>query len=419
MNTTIRHAAPAAPVPALCVFLACTLVTGCEPERGGTTGGVGRTTIDTVDGTVHIHHGGGAPEGGAAPEWSIAPVLEIGRVGGPSGEPLPDEFGRLRWVIGDSAGRLYVADDLAREIRVFGPAGEFLRTLGGPGSGPGEFGGLHGMAWLARDTLLVVDYGNARLTRLTASGEHLGQWGWARLTGSTRFLFNGGVGDVYAYVPVPGRRDGERLGSVWVRYVPGEAPDTLEIPTHDVARTRWASNSVTCRGDGIGFFDNPYAPTFLRIPGPGLERVVAVSSEYRIAFLDPGGDTLRVISRETPRVPLPDSAWASLEERLAAFRAQWRGSPCQGDISRPEHLPVLKDLFFDHHGRLLVEHNRADGPAFDVFDPGGRWVGTFPAPDRDRSVPPYLYDDRLHSVTRDSLDVQRVQVHHLTGDGFE
>ncbi|MFO7893301.1 MAG: hypothetical protein R6U63_06195 [Longimicrobiales bacterium] len=365
------------------------------------------TTIDTVAATVHVIHRGGRADD------KLEPVMEIGGVGGLTDAPSPEEFGRIARVVGDVDGRVYVSDQIPPEIRIFGPDGSHLRTVGREGAGPGELGGLYGAAWLAPDTLLVVDPGNARLAALTTEGEQVRQWGWARMSGRARaFLFNGGPGEAYGYVPVPGRRDGERLGSAWVRYTLHSPPDTMEIPTVETLGVELPENLELCRNDvGLGFLSNPYAPSLIRVPAPGLERAVALSPEYRIAFIDRSGDTVRVISRHVPRVPLPDSARSSLEAERAEFRTTWRGADCEGEITSTDVLPVLRDLYFDHHGRMLVEYNRPEGVAFDLFDREGRWIATFPAPDRDPSVPPYLYDDWLYTVVRDSLDVQRVRVH--------
>ncbi|MDE0651039.1 MAG: hypothetical protein OXI12_11940, partial [Gammaproteobacteria bacterium] len=68
------------------------------------------------------------------------PILSIGAVEG------PDEllFGRIVSVALDGAGNFIVADRQSGDIRIFDAAGIHLRTLGGPGEGPGEFQALVG-----------------------------------------------------------------------------------------------------------------------------------------------------------------------------------------------------------------------------------------------------------------------------------
>lgn len=366
------------------------------------------TTIDTVAGVVHVRHEG------SAPEWTLEPVLEIGEAGGLSDAPSPEEFGRVARVVADGAGRVYVADQMLPAIRVFGPAGRYLRTIGRGGAGPGELGGLYGMEWLAPDTFLVVDPGNARLTALTVAGEQVEQWRWARLSGPAKlYLFNGGRGEAYAIVLAPERVDG-RLLARWGRFTLAHAPEVFELPTPETLVLQLPENEEICETEqSIGFQSNPYAPMLVRAPAPGRERAVGVSDAYRIAFIDPEGDTTRVLERSVATTPIPDSARTRLAAEIDTFHTRYHGADCHGEIAEAATLPILRDLFFDYDGRLLVEYNRPDGPAFDLLDGEGHWIATFPALDRDRSVPPYLRGDRLYTVTRDSLGVQRVQVNRL------
>jgi hypothetical protein len=48
-------------------------------------------------------------------------------------------FGAISSVAADALGRIYVADMLGSEVRVFSQAGAYLHTLGRQGEGPGEF----------------------------------------------------------------------------------------------------------------------------------------------------------------------------------------------------------------------------------------------------------------------------------------
>ena len=147
--------------------------------------------VGTVSGVVVVSHTG------TPPSWRLLPIVSIGTLGTASGPAAPDEFGRIAGVVADPGGRVFVADAQgAGDPRLR----KFMRTLGRPGSGPGEFEGLQGLAWLGRDTLVAMDPGNARLTLLSSEGEFLGQWPWVRLTGSARFLFNGGRG---RFTPTP------------------------------------------------------------------------------------------------------------------------------------------------------------------------------------------------------------------------
>ena len=85
--------------------------------------------------------------------WSVAsePSLVLGSVGG---EDPHTTFGWISDVEVLSEGSIVVADGQANEIRVFTREGDYLRTLGGEGQGPGEFQDLTIIAALAGDSIV-------------------------------------------------------------------------------------------------------------------------------------------------------------------------------------------------------------------------------------------------------------------------
>src|SRR5688500_8726079 len=77
-------------------------------------------------------------------------------------------FGRVSGTVADGRGRIYVADALANEVRVFGADGAFLYRIGRAGQGPGEFDSPCCLALRDDDrTLWVRDGGNARYLAFT------------------------------------------------------------------------------------------------------------------------------------------------------------------------------------------------------------------------------------------------------------
>jgi hypothetical protein len=63
-------------------------------------------------------------------------------------------FSIVRGVTVDDADNIYVLDELASELRVFKPNGQFSMAIGKKGHGPGEFWGPRGLA-IGGDTLFV------------------------------------------------------------------------------------------------------------------------------------------------------------------------------------------------------------------------------------------------------------------------
>jgi len=80
-------------------------------------------------------------------------VLELGAFEAPT----PEVFGQIGAValVGDT---LFVADDQASEIQVFGPSGDLLQSVGRAGDGPGEFVALAGLVVLPNGDLLIMSH---------------------------------------------------------------------------------------------------------------------------------------------------------------------------------------------------------------------------------------------------------------------
>lgn len=89
------------------------------------------TRVDTVGSVVRVSNTGDAPE------WELVPVVSIGPRSALESN-TPEAFGSVYGIAFGAGGDIFVADGLNREVRVFGPAGQHLRTFGRQGEGPGE-----------------------------------------------------------------------------------------------------------------------------------------------------------------------------------------------------------------------------------------------------------------------------------------
>lgn len=345
------------------------------------------------------------PDGPAVPpRWRLEPVMTLAG-------PADTGWTRLKDVVADHEGNAYVLDEGAAQIRVFDSAGSLLRVIGRKGAGPAEFGDAYGMGigWIG-DTLAVLDPGNGRLARLTAAGAWIGSWPTKRITGSGVRLVQASLDAVYA----PDWRQLEGKGqSLLVRYTPAGAGDTLTLPE----RPANPPGAIICpaAGGALRFFRVPFAFGVISVPGPAGELVTARTDGYRIAFVSPGGDTLRTISREVAPLAVSDQEWSAGLQEYSDFRAKNPSASCDpASPARVRSKPVLRNLRFDEGGRLWVEHRSDRGDLFDVFDPAGKLQGTMSAPAHDSDIPPYVRGERLYVITGDdATGAQMVNVYRV------
>ena len=88
--------------------------------------------------------------------WEVRPnpQLVIGQVDGDA----PYLFSGIVGVVRLDNGEIAVGDGQSREIRIFSPAGEFVRAVGGPGDGPSEIPQmLHRVERCGSDRLYALD----------------------------------------------------------------------------------------------------------------------------------------------------------------------------------------------------------------------------------------------------------------------
>ena len=82
-------------------------------------------------------------------------------------------LGEPRDVSVDSKGNIYVADQKKMTVKVFDKSGNYLRSIGQRGRGPGEFLSFKELTINSKDELLIADREQLRVTKLDHRGEVL------------------------------------------------------------------------------------------------------------------------------------------------------------------------------------------------------------------------------------------------------
>ncbi len=95
-------------------------------------------------------------------------LKEAWRVGGDDDEVL---FGVITDIIADKAGNFYLLDSQLSEIQVYAPDGEYLRTIGRAGEGPGEFRGAFNLLLLPSGNIGVLQAFPSKIVGLTPDGD--------------------------------------------------------------------------------------------------------------------------------------------------------------------------------------------------------------------------------------------------------
>lgn len=378
------------------VFAACG---GSEQGAGARSGDVAAWSgsVDTLPQGAVVVTSPAVGQWAPGEEWRLVEDVRIGSLDSDG----PSLLGRVTDLAVDDLGRVWIAEGQAMEVRVFGPDGRFVRTVGRRGEGPGEFSEGPALNWGPRGRLWALDQGLGRFSQFDTAGTYLGAV--PRQSTSRSYPWRGTILGDGSQVDVATRVDGQSFTTVLVhRDSAGAVLDTLDLPdqppgwvvTSNGGSTRWAV---------------PHGPVLVWSLDSQGALWFGVSDSLRVMRrILLGGDTTLIIRKEFESLAVSTAEKDSAMTVVEAVRS--RG----GDVRRAD-LPDVKPAFthfeVDLEGRLWVMPILADetlaGRAFDVFDPDGRYLGRVVSESRLRA--PFAFGDGvLWATTRDELDVTSV-----------
>jgi hypothetical protein len=166
----------------------------------------------------------------------------------------------------------------------------------------------------------------------------------------------------------------------------------------------------------MSFVGVPFAPRLHTVFDDRGYLWFGEGDEYRIYQRRFSGDTVLVIEREYERLTVRSEEIDAWVNSPALSRFKEAGGAI--DRSRiPAHKPVFNQLLLDDAGHLWVRLVRDDSIAtYDIFDPGGRYLGAVDAGERVATFPPpVIRGNRFHAVVRDSLDVPQIVRYVIRG----
>jgi hypothetical protein len=336
---------------------------------------------------------------------ALTPREEL-RLGGREDDPNQSFFRVAAGTVGaDGAGNIYVLDYSANRVVVFDAEGNFVRTMGREGGGPGELGIAAGLLVDPDGSVGVIDFSKRGIVRFDPAGEPL------PLQPIPPGFYGGRVVSADGALFVTARKPGDNGPAAEALYRM-TATDTTELASLALP----AMKPIRLESCGMGFSGMPplFNPT-LRWDALGDRGAVVTGEAYDIAVLE-GGREVRRIHRDI--APTPATEALALRQVGEAMQVRTEGGVrrCAPDEVVEQQgfapvIPAITTVAISPDGRLWVQRGgvRDEPKAIDIYSPDGEYEGTLPA----GSPFPILFlpDGRIGAAETDELDVTRLVVY--------
>jgi hypothetical protein len=280
-------------------------------------------------------------------------------------------FGRLSQIVQDAEGNIYVLDSQLTEIQVFSPSGEFLRTVGRQGEGPGEFMNVSDMYVGPNGLLGVVSIFPGRIYQIGMDGSPADNFPLPNQDGFQLVHRARAGGDVV--VVASAIQTGGQAEQTAIATLKAFDPNGKELAQYCEVKTK-------TRFGGMQFDEKTFSDFARRwaLADDGRVAVNLAFEDYTINVYNADGTLDRVIERPDHQ-PLKRST-KDYDRFQKLYDGITRWNPGR-TFKVSETHGAIAGLWFRPDGSLWVLSNRAayDRPeglfaSIDEFDRQGRFV---------------------------------------------
>ena len=393
-----------------------------------------------------------------------ASLEEVYRVGGVAA-PEWAQFTRPGSMGFDESGNLFMLDILAAEVVVIGAEGQLVRTIGGPGEGPGEFRSAGDLVVWRDGRIAVADMGHGAYQLFDPAGEleHFVNMGGddnplAMMTTMRSALRGEPDGGSLLAQGLPGMLGGLSTAMAEMMGLEIETPDGVD--DHGIERLD-LSGDVVAAEPVLQAWSPPSEPAPELSPSDLTDVSAMMGSMFgqvthyeprllwdllpdgTIAYSDSSAYLVRLRARDgsiraeltrplRPERVTPRIRAATIEQRIEEFQGESEAVPesvrglmdvlsGSGDAIREgienapffDEIPVIRAIRATWDGSLWIQRRGEEpwddeGP-IDVFGADGEYVGTF---GEDHTEMPAAFgpDGRVAFIELDEFDVPTIVV---------
>jgi len=258
----------------------------------------------------------------------------------------------------DEEENIYIVDFIEAHIKVFKKSGEYLRTIGKRGQGPGEIQRPQNIYITPKNEILVNDRGARFLHFFTLSGEY------KRSLPQTR-------------LPFISRPKVDTQNNIVARYI---ITGTAEVWTFVLKKFDSELNELF----NVYSYEYEITPNIYNVYPPQCfwevrsddSLVWGYADKYELEILDRNGQVIRKIIKDYEPVEI------TAEEKQKWVKNTFgdKGVPLGVKVNWNKYHNAFQFLNIDDVGRIYVQtyEKASSGYYYDVFDSNGRYIAKIP-----------------------------------------
>ncbi len=275
-----------------------------------------------------------------------------------SDEPEERMFQSIHTLDVDEKGNMYILDELAGNIKVYDRNGDFVKTIGRKGQGPGEFGMPISLFLSSQSQIIVNDMGQRKIQYFDMDGKYLKAFSVA-----DKFLFFGPMAT----------SKGELIVSFTI---PQEEPKTVLQKLDPEYKTILTFASLSMETPPMINIFVARSLSSLRWSMTSFDEIIwadILNPEYELRIQGVDGKLKKIITRHYDPISI------TAEDRDRLIDETFGDNPTdQWDIRFPDNYPPFSGFSFDDLGHLFVKRyekeTHKEGGLYDIFDGEGKYI---------------------------------------------
>ena len=295
----------------------------------------------------------------------------------------------------DDEENIYVCDVKASQIRVFDKNGDYVRTIGKKGQGPGEMSYPIDIKALPEGVLIVNDSNQLRLNYFSMNGEHLRTLSTSQLAVFRRPAVDSQGNIVAGFVIL-----GDKLMYELTKFDPDLNP-VFTITTHPLL-----SRPPTL----LHYFEISRTTNLVWNVNEEDHIIWGLMTKYELFVHNPEGKLIMKIIRDYDGVKITN------QEKEKLIKSYFGDSPLPPNLNLkfPDRYPPFIRFCCDEEGRIIVQtyDKTEDGEAdyYDVFDSEGKYIARFSL----KYTAIIWKKHKLYTIEEDEDGFQVVKRYHVT-----